>query len=353
MFLAWKEIKHDKLRYGLITMMIVLIGYLVFILTSLSIGLANQNTQAINSWKPNTIILNKNSNINIGQSKLTTTQVENMHLDNKKSSLIGNSAVVATSNKKSKISSQFVGIKKNQYIYKNLKLSDGQLPKNNREVVADSQFQEKGYRIGDQIKLNDANFLYKIVGFTKQAKLNIAPVLYGDLNDWHRLSNLDDTFAGNAVISKQKIKLNDANLFNYPVNKVIQNLPGYSAQNMTFSFMIGFLLIISLIVIAVFLYILTMQKVNNYSVLRAQGIPANFLMKSTLIQSIILVGMGIIGSLLITILTLMLLPSSVPIDFNLPIIGGTIIGLLLTGIIGAIIPAFMIVRIDPAEAIGG
>ena len=38
---------------------------------------------------------------------------------------------------------------------------------------------------------------------------------------------------------------------------------------MTFEFMIGFLLIISLIVIAVFLYIITIQKLSNYAVLRA------------------------------------------------------------------------------------
>ncbi len=36
--------------------------------------------------------------------------------------------------------------------------------------------------------------------------------------------------------------------------------------------MIAFLMIISLIVIAVFLYIITIQKLPNYAVLRVQGI---------------------------------------------------------------------------------
>ncbi|GAA3176800.1 hypothetical protein BHU32_06295 [Fructilactobacillus sanfranciscensis DSM 20451] len=78
MFLAWKEIKHDKLRYGLITLMIMLVGYLIFILTSLAIGLAGQNTQAINTWEPQSIVLNKDANINISQSKIMTDQVREL-----------------------------------------------------------------------------------------------------------------------------------------------------------------------------------------------------------------------------------------------------------------------------------
>lgn len=50
MFLALKEIRHEKLRYGLIIGMIVLVSYLVFVLSGLAYGLAQQNTQAISSW---------------------------------------------------------------------------------------------------------------------------------------------------------------------------------------------------------------------------------------------------------------------------------------------------------------
>ena len=48
MFLALKEIKYEKLRYRLITLMIFLIAYLIFMLSSLAVGLASENTQAVN-----------------------------------------------------------------------------------------------------------------------------------------------------------------------------------------------------------------------------------------------------------------------------------------------------------------
>ncbi len=68
MFLAVKEIRHEKLRYGLIIGMIVLIGYLMFMLMGMMLGLANENTAAIDSWDAKSVVLNKNSNINLSQS---------------------------------------------------------------------------------------------------------------------------------------------------------------------------------------------------------------------------------------------------------------------------------------------
>ena len=56
MFLALKEIKYEKLRYGLITFMIFLIAFLIFMLASLSTGLASENTQALNSWNTNSVV---------------------------------------------------------------------------------------------------------------------------------------------------------------------------------------------------------------------------------------------------------------------------------------------------------
>lgn len=43
MFLAWNEMKHSKLRYGLVVGVIFLIAYLVFFLTGLANGLAQTN----------------------------------------------------------------------------------------------------------------------------------------------------------------------------------------------------------------------------------------------------------------------------------------------------------------------
>lgn len=137
-------------------------------------------------------------------------------------------------------------------------------------MVVKESYQNDGYKLGDQIKLGSDQTKYRIVGFAKHSMLQIAPVIYGTVSTWQQIRGTGDLFAGSAVVSKKSsIKVNESGLKSYPIQQVIEKLPGYSAQNMTFEFMIGFLLIISLIVIAVFLYIITIQKLSNYAVLRA------------------------------------------------------------------------------------
>ncbi len=78
MFLALKEIKKEKLRSGLIIAMIALIGYLIFILTGLALGLAHENTDAINSWHVQRITLNATANTDMRQSTLTSAQIADL-----------------------------------------------------------------------------------------------------------------------------------------------------------------------------------------------------------------------------------------------------------------------------------
>ncbi len=146
MYLALKEIKHEKLRYSLIISMIVLISYLIFILTSLALGLAQQNTSAIESWNFKQIILNKDSDIALRQSLLSEKQVEALKIDNNKEALIGQASIVAKSSGKENISANFIGVKKEQFLYRELKLSSGKLPTTSHEVVVDSSFADKAIK---------------------------------------------------------------------------------------------------------------------------------------------------------------------------------------------------------------
>ena len=220
-------------------------------------------------------------------------------------------------------------------------------------MAVDQAFKTKGYKIGDKLALNGSSRKYKIVGFVKNAKINIAPIIYGTLESWKKLRQGMPTLEASAIISRNNhYKYNYKNSKTYPIDQFIKKLPGYTAQNMTFELMIGFLYIISLIIIAVFLYILTMQKMHNYAVMRAQGIPSSTLVKATISQAIILVLAGLIIALAAMFVTVKVLPAAVPISFTPEIILTGTVGLLLTAIIGSLIPIRSILKVDPAQAIG-
>lgn len=352
MFLAIKEIKKEKLRYGLIILMIFLISYLIFVLSSLAVGLAEENTQAIKSWDAHQVVLNKNANISMSQSILNKNDLKGAKVG-KNEALVGQTPVVVKSKKRSQVSAQFIGVKQQQFIYRNQEIIAGRKAHKDNEVVADQALKEKGYQIGDKLELNGSKREYKIVGFAKNAKINIAPIIYGTLASWKVLRQGMPEMQASALISRNSnYDYEHANSKTYPINQFINKLPGYTAQNMTFQLMIGFLFVISLIIIAVFLYILTMQKMRNYAVMRAQGIPSSTLIGTTINQSIILVAIGVVIGLFAMWVTARLLPAAVPMDFTPEIIISGTVGMLLTGIIGSLIPVRSILKVDPAKAIG-
>ena len=102
--------------------MIFLISYLIFMLSSLALGLASENTQAINSWQAKSVVLNKNANINMSQSVLTQKDLKNVKMG-KNEAIVGETPVVAKAAKHASISAQFLGVNKSQFIYKEQELT--------------------------------------------------------------------------------------------------------------------------------------------------------------------------------------------------------------------------------------
>lgn len=352
MFLAIKEIKREKLRYSLIILMIFLISYLIFILSSLAVGLASQNTQALESWDIRQVVLNKNANVNMSQSVLNGTDLKHANLT-KDEALLGQTPVVAKSKNRPQVSAQLIGIKKTQFIYQDQEIIAGRKANNSSEVVVDQAFKVKGYQLGDYLQLNNSKKKYQIVGFAKDAKINIAPIIFGTLATWKILRQGMPNMQASAIMSRRAdYRNNHGNNQTYTIKYFINKLPGYTAQNMTFQLMISFLFVISLIIIAVFLYILTMQKMHNFAVMRAQGIPSATLIKATISQALMLVIIGVILGLLAMTLTAKLLPAAVPMSFTPEIVLSGTIGMMITGLIGSLIPIRSILKVDPVKAIG-
>ncbi len=97
-------------------------------------------------------------------------------------------------------------------------------------------------------------------------------------------------------------------------------------------------MVVSLIIIAVFLYILTMEKSPNYAVFARSGVPSKVLIGATISQSVLLVVSGLIVATLFTVITAWIIPANVPMAFDIPVLGGVGVGLLVMAMIGGLIP---------------
>ena len=356
MFLALNEIMHSKLRYALVAGVMFLIAYLVFFLTGLAYGLAQDNRTAVDKWEADSIVLSKDANSNLGMSMITKKIAE--EVEGGKVAYLAQTPGVVTSKdstEEGKINVSFFGIDKNQFIMPNL--VEGKAFDNDDEAVGDISLKEEyGLAVGDTVKLSGSDKTFKLTGFTDHAKFNVSPVLYTTINAYQEIRfEKEDTSENariNAIVVRGKISNLPEDLEQIKISKFINELPGYNAQVLTFGFMIGFLIVIAAIVIGIFIYVLTMQKINIFGVMKAQGITVGFIARSVVAQTFILSFVGILLGLLGTVGTSLVLPDAVPFQSNWLFFGVISLLMLVVAVLGALFSVRTIVKIDPLKAIG-
>lgn len=123
MFLAWNEMKHSKLRYGLVVGVIFLIAYLVFFLTGLANGLAQTNRSAVDSWKSDYVILNEQANKNLRMSRFSVDLKNDVNAD--KMAELTQASTTIKDKGKNKINVNLFAIKQDEFLRP--KLSEGRL----------------------------------------------------------------------------------------------------------------------------------------------------------------------------------------------------------------------------------
>lgn len=356
MFLALNEIMHSKLRYALVAGVMFLIAYLVFFLTGLAYGLAQDNRTTVDKWEADSIVLSKDANSNLGMSMITKKIAE--EVEGGKVAYLAQTPGVVTSKdstEEGKINVSFFGIDKNQFIMPNL--VEGKAFDNDDEAVGDISLKEEyGLAVGDTVKLSGSGKTFKLTGFTDHAKFNVSPVLYTTINAYQEIRfEKEDTSENariNAIVVRGKISNLPEDLEQIKISKFINELPGYNAQVLTFGFMIGFLIVIAAIVIGIFIYVLTMQKINIFGVMKAQGITGGFIARSVVAQTFILSFVGILLGLLGTVGTSLVLPDAVPFQSNWLFFGVISLLMLVVAVLGALFSVRTIVKIDPLKAIG-
>mgnify|MGYP007081457830 CR=1 FL=1 len=349
MFLAWNEIKRNKLKFSLIIGVLIMISYLLFLLSGLANGLINMNKEGIDKWEADAIILNKDANQTVEQSIFDKNKLSDKY---EEQTTLKQTGVIA-SNSKQEENALLFGVTADSFLVPNI--IEGSNVKNNNEVVADATLKDKGFHVGDQLTLSQSDEKLKIVGFSESAKYNASPVLFSNNKTIEKINPKLTNDKTNAIVVKDD-KWADKNINNdleaIKIDDFVENLPGYQAQNLTLNFMITFLFVISATVIGIFLYVITLQKTNLFGVLKAQGFTNSYLAKVVLAQTFILSLIGTLIGLGLTLITSIFLPNAVPVMFDLftLIVFGLV--LILISLIGSLFSVLTIRKIDPLKAIG-
>ena len=355
MFLAINEILKEKSRFILIVAVIILVSYLVFFLTALAYGLASSYTQAIDKWNASGIILSNSANNNINRSLLFTSDYESLLSDTV--APLGVGAATVSVDKSEEVA--LFGIDTNSFLAPTL--SSGNSITNNNEIIVSDKLKSIGIDVGTSVQLQGGDTAYVVVGFVDNASFQAAPVIYMTLDAWRKAASETSGMTGmrdNTTISalvtrgEEKSAYSAEPLSWQSVQDFAFELPGYRPQVLTFSLMIGFLIAISSFVLAIFTYILTIQKSSIFGVLKAEGVPSSYIGRSVMIQVLILSAAGLAIGMGLALLTGALLAGKVPFLVSIFFFVSITILFLLCSVIGGIASVRSVVKIDPVRAIG-
>ncbi len=349
MFLAWNEIRRNKLKFGLIIGVLTMISYLLFLLSGLANGLINMNKEGIDKWQADAIVLNKDANQTVQQSVFNKKDIENKY--KKQATLKQTGEIVSNGHQKDNV--LVFGVEKSSFLVP--RLIEGHKATKDNEVLADETLKNKGFKIGDTLSLSQSDEKLHIVGFTESAKYNASPVIF--TNDAN-IAKINPRLTGdkiNAVVVRDtnwKDKKLNQELEAVSINDFIENLPGYKPQNLTLNFMISFLFVISATVIGIFLYVMTLQKTSLFGILKAQGFTNGYLANVVISQTLILALFGTAFGLLLTGVTGAFLPDAVPVKFDVLTLLVFAIVLMIVSVLGSLFSILTIRKIDPLKAIG-
>ncbi len=349
MFLAWNEIRRNKLKFGLIIGVLTMISYLLFLLSGLANGLINMNKEGIDKWQADAIVLNKDANQTVQQSVFNKKDIENKY--KKQATLKQTGEIVSNGHQKDNV--LVFGVEKSSFLVPSL--IEGHKATKDNEVLADETLKNKGFKIGDTLSLSQSDEKLHIVGFTESAKYNASPVIF--TND-ATIAKINPRLTGdkiNAVVVRDtnwKDKKLNQELEAVSINDFIENLPGYKPQNLTLNFMISFLFVISATVIGIFLYVMTLQKTSLFGILKAQGFTHGYLANVVISQTLILALFGTAFGLLLTGVTGAFLPDAVPVKFDVLTLLVFAIVLMIVSVLGSLFSILTIRKIDPLKAIG-
>ena len=355
MFLAINEILKEKSRFVLISVVIVLVSYLVFFLTALAFGLATSYTKAIDKWNASSIILISKANDNIGRSLLFEEDYKDILSEDVAPLGVGTATVEV--DEPDDVS--LFGIDMGSFLAP--EVTDGRVVQADDEVIISNELEATGLSIGDKFGLQGGEKEYKVVGITENATFQTAPVIYMKLDTWRvavsetsgMLGMRDDTTISALVVrGEKKDYYTSDNTSWQTIRDFSFALPGYQAQVLTFSLMIGFLIGIAAFVLAIFIYILTMQKKNIFGVLKAEGVPSGYIGRSVMTQVVILSVFGLLIGMALAVLTGILLATKVPFAINPIFFIGISTLFLVCAAVGGVASVLSVAKIDPVEAIG-
>lgn len=362
MFLALREIRHAKLRFALITGVIIMVSTLVFSLSGLANGLSAGNTAAIDAMSIDGMVIGNGSDFLLDRSSIGADQAQTI------ASLAGIEAAeplgVSSANIKKQgetnlLGVSFFGVVPGGLLEPHIQKGEG-LGAVAHGVVIDESLVDDGIRLGDTFATEPDGVELTVVGITTGQTYRLAPVVFMPLDLWQQIQPVrqgatqDDVTAIVVRGSSEAIAAIPNSVPNSMIGspeQIANHIPGESEQNATLLLIQVFLVVIAAGIIAAFFYIITLQKMPELGVMKAIGTGTGYLARTLITQVLALAMVGVLIGISIADTLALIIGNAVPYSIStqrMALFGSV---LLLVAVGGTALSLARIARVDPLDAI--
>jgi len=339
MNLAWKEIKKNKVRFLILGSIVFLVSFLTFIISGLANGLSQDNAALIKDLPQGQFYMNTDADETYNLSKIDSS-TQNEILSNEKDAVAFSLQMGFLNDQDNKQQSVAFVTSSDSKLFENVQ---------HEEVIVDSSLKDKGIKVGDTLTNNQFSGKFVVKGFVEQKKYSHAPVAYINNEDYKEIYRTDEMqliFVPNDDSSKQF-----AGLQSFSNKEFLKTIPSYSAEQMSLNMIVWFLVVISGMLFAIFFYMMNVQKIGLYGILKAIGVKTSKLFKMIWTQMAIITVISLILSVAFSQAFNLIAPKGMPFTLTIGTTTQLSIVFLIIGFIGATISGIQIKKIQPLQAI--
>lgn len=359
--LALREVLRRRVQFGLISLIVGLIVFLVVMISALGTGLLAAMSGAVRSWPGDVIVFSASSNKSFLRSELTADEV------NRVRALPGVDAVSRAGYLPATIEGPDGGLTDATLFGVDRETLDEALPALGAdELVADHTFlRESGLRVGDRVVLRNAlrRFDLRIVGEVHQGQFLGLPTVFSSMDTWRGIRYAANPSPPDASVSVvrtaggQRQAVIDAvdadgELAAATRSGAIAAIGGVKQQNQVVQTIELFGFVIGALVIGIFFYVLTMQKTGQIAIFKAIGASNLYVFRQLVQQVLLVTAIGVAIGVPLSLLAAAALPEQVPLQLTTRDIVTGVLGILVTGLVGSLFSGRHVVSVDPLTALG-
>ncbi len=376
MFLAFKEMARAKVRFALLIAAIALLVFLILFQQSLQNGLINGFIGAIREQNAPVLVYSVDGQRVFQGSVITPPMHEQVRAAPGAGEVgrIGQGTFTGrpSGNDDGEIfDTTIIGYelgRDGNGIGAPTDVTDGRLPVADDEAVVSDADVRLGYDIGDTVTLLPGGKTIEIVGIAANAQLNVAPTLFTSYDTYVSAVASVNPDAGTPLPNvlgvipadgftpqETAASINDQSLDLDALTRedAAAETPGVAQVQQSFNIIFLLYGLVVPCVTGLFFLIVTFQKANSLTLLRAIGAPAGRLVASLLIQVVVIIGAGlIIGTLLYYPLSQGAL-GGIALNFETGAVIFWSVLLLGLGPVSSLVAARRVLAIDPIEATTG